>query len=116
PRTKCTKRRSGISRETNFISARLFQEQAGQNKQRIRNRAGLDLRNHIFEYALPRKKTNRSAERLWRSLSNAVRRTAIFSRIGIAMPGASFFGILPRWRLSGLDVGGCVSCRRSREP
>jgi acyl carrier protein len=90
--TKLKKRRFGLCRETNFISPRFLQEQAGQNKQRIGHRAGLDLRNDIFEYALPREKTNRSLELLWRSLSNAVRRTAIISPIRIAMPGASFFG------------------------
>ena len=59
---KLKKRRFGLCRETNFISPRFFQEQAGQNKQRIGNRAGLDLRNHIFEYVLTREKMNRSLE------------------------------------------------------
>src|SRR6266446_5681730 len=61
---KLIKRRFGFCRETNFIPPRFFQEQPGQNKQRIGNRAGLDLRNHIFEYALTLEKTNRSLERL----------------------------------------------------
>src|SRR6266403_3773871 len=59
---KLKKRRIGLCRETNFISPRFFQEQAGQNKQRIGNRAGLDLRNHVFEYVLTREKMNRSLE------------------------------------------------------
>src|SRR5262249_33688848 len=89
---KLIKRPFGFRRETNFVSSRFFQEQASKNKQRIGNRARLDLRNHIFEYALTRKKTNRSRERFWRSLRNTVRRTAIISSIGIATPGASFLG------------------------
>ncbi len=89
---KLKKRRFGLCRETNFISPRFFQEQAGQNKQRIGNRAGLDLRNHIFEYVLTREKMNRSLEWLWRSLRNAVRGTAIISSIGIATPGAFCLG------------------------
>src|SRR5882757_10279244 len=89
---KLIKRRFGLCRETNFISSRFFQEQAGQNKQRIGNRAGLDLRNHIFEYLLAREKMNRSFERLWRSLRNAVRGTAIINSIGIATPGAFCLG------------------------
>ena len=59
---KLIKRRFGLCCETNFISPRFFQEQAGQNKQRIGNRAGLDLRNHTFEYVLTREKMNRSLE------------------------------------------------------
>ena len=66
------KRCSGFCHETNFVSPRFFQEQSGQNKQRIGNGAGLDLRNDIFEYVLAREKTNRSLEWLWRSLHNAV--------------------------------------------
>src|SRR5882724_3630980 len=89
---KLKKRRFGLCRETNFISPRFFQEQAGQNKQRIGNRAGLDLRNHIFEYVLTRQKVNRSLEWLWRSWRNAVRRRAIFGSIGIATPGAFCLG------------------------
>src|SRR6185295_7868790 len=90
--TKLIKRRFGLWSETNFISPRFFQKQARQNKQRIGNRAGLDLRNHIFEYVLTREETNCSLEWLWRRLGSAVRQTAIFTSIGIATPGASFFG------------------------
>src|SRR5438067_4770483 len=57
---KLKQRPFGLWGETNFISPRFFEEQAGQNKQRIGNRAGLDLRNHIFEYVLTREKMNRS--------------------------------------------------------
>src|SRR6476661_5658718 len=89
---KLIKRRFGLCRETNFISPRFFQEQAGQNKHRIGNRAGLDLRNHIFEYVLTGEKMNRSLERLWRSLRNALWRTAIFGSIVIATFVAFFFG------------------------
>src|SRR4029453_12704232 len=89
---KLKKWRFGLCRETNFISPRFFQKQAGQDKQRIGNRAGLDLRNHIFEYVLTREKMNRSLEWLWRSAWNAVRRAAITTSIGIATPGASFLG------------------------
>jgi len=60
--TKLKKWRFGLCRETNFISPRFFQKQAGQNKQRIGNRSGLDLRNDIFEYVLTREKMNRSLE------------------------------------------------------
>ena len=60
--TKLKKWRFGLCRETNFISPRFFQKQAGQNKQRIGNRSGLDLRNDIFKYVLTREKMNRSLE------------------------------------------------------
>src|SRR6266513_3166635 len=89
---KLKKRRFGLCRETNFISPRFFQEQAGQNKQRIGNRAGLDLRNHIFEYVRRREKMNRSLEWLGRSPRHAVRRRAFFGSIGIATPGAFCLG------------------------
>jgi hypothetical protein len=85
------KRRSGFRGKTNFITPRFFEEQASQNKQRIRNRTGFDLRNHIFEYALPREKKYCSLERLWLSLRNVVRRTTDMSSIGIATFAACFF-------------------------
>src|SRR6516162_4659177 len=89
---KLMKLRFGFCGEANFISPRFFEEQAGQNKQRIRNRTGLDLRDHILEYALAREETNRSLKRLWRSLRNAVRRTTNMSSIRIARFAACFFG------------------------
>jgi hypothetical protein len=71
---KLKKRCFGLCLETNFITPRFFQEQPGQNKQRIGNRARLDLRNHIFKYVLTREKTNRYIGWLWRRLRNAARR------------------------------------------
>src|SRR3954469_21508445 len=59
---KLNKRCFGLRRETNFISSGFFQKQAGQNKQRIGNGAGLDLGDHIFKYVLTRQKTNGSFE------------------------------------------------------
>src|SRR6266403_2999395 len=105
---KLKKRRFGLCRETNFISPRFFQEQAGQNKQRIGNRAGLDLRNHIFEYVLARQKVNRSLEWLWRSWRNAVRRRAIFGSVGIATPGAFCLGRRSA-AVGPVGLGTCVS-------
>ena len=61
---KLIKRRFSLCRETDFISPGFFQEQAGQNKKRIGNRPGFDLRNNIFEYALAREKANRYVGRL----------------------------------------------------
>src|SRR5215831_7043242 len=89
---KLIKQRFGLCCEANFISSRFFEKQAGQNKQRIGNRAGLDLRDHIFEDALAREEASRSLKRLWECLRNALWRTADISSIGIATPGASFLG------------------------
>ena len=61
---KLIKRRFDFCRETNFISPGFSQEQASQNKKRIGNRPGFDLRNNIFEYALAREKANRYVGRL----------------------------------------------------
>jgi hypothetical protein len=89
---KLIKGRFRLCRETNFIAARFFHEQAGQNEQRIGNRTRLDLCNDVFEYALAREKTDRSLERLWRSLRNPVGRTAIISSIGITTSDAFSLG------------------------
>src|SRR5206468_7196222 len=70
------KRRSLPRGQTNLVAFGLFKKQTRQSKNGIGNRARLDLRYHVFEYARIRQKTDRNLERRSRN-----QRTPIFSVI-----------------------------------
>src|SRR5262245_16998790 len=86
--TKLIKRCFRLCCETNFVTPLFFQKQTGQNKHRIRNRSGLDLRNDIFEYVLARQKPSAYLRRLRRRLRVPIAHVAILGSIGMATPAA----------------------------